>query len=245
MYSATSSLNFRFVIKFLSAAASRDGSQQKRLCYWSPQLPNPITLLVIQKRELQKTHTHAHTRASEASTNMMFRLQMNQASISSRGQKMLHNSNPNIFLVAWFNPTQRVSLALHLLHPSSALNFIWGMSSCLCSPLPHMLSTLLRLLPLWISCAAAFWFSCLTNMDSRPKWLLKSSNGLWRAGWQHTLPPSLSLPVSLTVCVCLYTCLFTFMCVCAHLRALPGSLAGRWQRWAEWQPGNEIRMSDS
>lgn len=60
-----STLNSRFLIKFLSAAASCDGSQQKHVCYWSPQLPNPITLLVIQKKELQKTHTrtrkHTHT----------------------------------------------------------------------------------------------------------------------------------------------------------------------------------------
>lgn len=87
-----------------------------------------------------------------------------------------------------------------------------------------MLSTLLRLLPLWISCAAAFWFSCLTNMDSRPKCFLKSSNGLWRAcallgDNTLSLPPSLSF----SVCVCLSTCLFMFMCVRVHLYALPGS----------------------
>lgn len=189
--------------------------------------------------------------------------QTNQASISCPGQKY-----SIIQTQTYFKPNQRVQ------SPSPS-------TCCLPSSIPHspkfhlgdiflpfpfslMLSTSLSLLSLWIQCAVALRFTCLTNMDRGPKWFLKSSNGLWSACAvlvDNIL--SVSLPLSpanpnVRGCVCLSGCLsvYVFVCICSclhvcvHARlwlphALPDSLAGRWQRSLERQSGNEIRMSDS
>lgn len=85
-----------------------------------------------------------------------------------------------------------------------------------------MLPTLLPLHSLWISCAVAVWFTCLTNMDRGPKWFLKSSNGLWSTSavlGDNRL--SVCPPLTLSVCVWLCVLLSLFMFTSAHARRQP------------------------
>lgn len=59
-------------------------------------------------------------------------------------------------------------------------------------------------------------------MDRRPKWFLKSSNGLWRACAElGDNSPSLSLSLSECVCACQLVCLC--LCVCARTSTLSQS----------------------
>lgn len=154
--------------------------------------------------------------------------QMNQASISSLGQKCCIIQTQTFFF-AWFKPNQGVQS----LSPSTCCQppsipplpkFHLG-DIFLPFPLAHMLSTMLSLLSLWIQCAVALWFTCLTNMDRGPKWFLKSSNGLWSACavlGDNSLSLSLSLtPSNPYVCdsVRLSGCLFMFMSLCLCVRA--------------------------
>lgn len=107
-------------------------------------------------------------------------------------------------------------------HPPSRPwpNFIWETSFSL-SPTLTCSPTTLALLCLWILCAVALWFTCLTNMDRGPKWFLKSSNGLESAcaatgGNTPSLCLRLSFP-SLRVCVCVAVCACQFVCLCLCL----------------------------
>lgn len=195
---------------------------------------------------------------------MMSRHQMNQASISSPAQKCCIIQTQTFFF-AWFKPNQRDQS----LYPSTCCQppsippspkFHLG-DIFLPFPLSLMLSTSLSLLSLWIQCAVALRFTCLTNMDRGPKWFLKSSNGLWSACvvlGDNSLSVSLSLPLTLMcVCVCdcvclsgclsvyVYVCLCLCLYVCVHARlrlphALPDSLAGR-DGSARWSGSLEMR----
>lgn len=245
---------------------------------WSTPACNSITPLVIQWKEIlqrrpaesERERERQARHVSEATTNVMSRQQMNRASISSLGQKMLHNSKQNIYFLCAIQTKSEgpgASLSLHLLsgHPLSQPCLKFHLENIfLPFPHSHMLSTTLALLCLlWIQYAVALWFTCLTNMDRGPKWFLKSSNGLGSArsvlgGNAPSLCLSFPLSHSLHMCVTVRACQVVYLCLCLlrvcvractsvgpHPRALLDSHAGRWQRSTGRQSGNEIRMSDS
>lgn len=97
-------------------------------------------------------------------------------------------------------------------------NFIWETSFSL-SPTPTCSPTTLVLLCLWIQCAVALWFTCLTNMDRGPKWFLKSSNGLERAcAAAGGNTPSVCLRLSFpSVCGCVWLCVLVSLSVYVYV----------------------------
>lgn len=129
-----STLNSRFLIKFLSAAASCDGSQQKHVCYWSPQLPNPITLLVIQKKELQKTHTRKHTHRHQR-----------RVLTWCSGFRWIRHQSPAVVRKCCIIQTQ----TFFLLRDSIPFGGSLSLSTCSIPPLPkfHLGDVFLPLLP--------------------------------------------------------------------------------------------------
>lgn len=137
----------------------------------------------------------AEREKQQAGTHTMSKQQTNQASISSPAPKCCIIQTQTFFF-AWSKPNQRVQS----LSPSTCCQppsapplpkFHLGDMLPPFPPLSHALSNGESLLSLWIHCAVAFWFTCLTNMDGGPKWFLKSLYGplerLCCAGWQQSL----------------------------------------------------------
>lgn len=129
----------------------------------------------------------------------MSRPQRNRASISRPGSKKLHNSKPNIFLCT----TETESESEAALPPSAVSRPPPppGLSLTQISFSGHISTGLwLSLNSMQCSCR----FNRLTNMDRRPKWFLKSSNGLWSA---CAVLGDNSRSVSHSQCCCVCLCL--------------------------------------